>query len=293
MIFKKLENKIKEINQRTIDIFNYLKIFRDVDLSYLYSIKKELLEQEKNNKKNDKVVYTCLTASYDNLFIHTYYNKDWDYICFTDNTELIKLGRFGIWQIKPLHYSELDNTRNARWHKIHPHILLHEYSYSLYLDANVDIRTPYIFACVDKVLYENIKFSIPNHFVRDCIYEEAQAVIDIQKDDPDIINKQINEYRKEGFPEHFGLTETSIMFRIHNDKEVIKMMDEWWYFIKNYSKRDQLSLHYVLWKNDFKMTFLTRYPMRLDSKNFNACQHINGVINVDELYYRARSLGLI
>ena len=34
-------------------------------------------------------VYTCITGDYDNLIQHTYIDKDYDYICFTDNQKLI------------------------------------------------------------------------------------------------------------------------------------------------------------------------------------------------------------
>ncbi len=41
-------------------------------------------------KKNDRVIYTCITGGYDNLIEHTYQNLNWDYICFCDNEELLK-----------------------------------------------------------------------------------------------------------------------------------------------------------------------------------------------------------
>ena len=34
---------------------------------------------------------------------------------------------------------------------------------------------------------------------------------------------------------------------------LIKIMEEWWWFIENYSKRDQLAFPYVMWKNNRKI----------------------------------------
>ena len=35
------------------------------------------------------VVYTCLTGNYDTLREHKYLNKNWDYVCFTDDEKLL------------------------------------------------------------------------------------------------------------------------------------------------------------------------------------------------------------
>ncbi len=50
-------------------------------------------------------------------------------------------------------------------------------------------------------------------------------------------------------------------------------MDEWWYYIENYSKRDQLSLSYVLWKNQVKIEDISIPNARIDDKNFKVFSH--------------------
>lgn len=71
-----------------------------------------LMQSVKKNIK--KVVYTCLTGNYDNLPIHSYLDFNYDYVCFTDNENLLKIKNYGAWQIRPLVFSDLDNTKNAR-----------------------------------------------------------------------------------------------------------------------------------------------------------------------------------
>ena len=53
-----------------------------------------------------------------------------------------------------------------------------------------------------------------------------------------------------------------VIFRQNNDKEVIRIMEDWWYMVNNYSKRDQLSLMYVFWQNKFKYEPLFCKPLR-------------------------------
>ena len=91
-----------------------------------------------------------------------------------------------------------------------------------------------------------------DHGSRDCIYDEAEIIIRVNKAPKDIVNLQMQKYREEGFPEHFGLTEGIIIARKHNDPLCVKIMEEWWDIFLKYSKRDQLGLMYVMWKNGLK-----------------------------------------
>ena len=55
------------------------------------------------SRKHKKVVYTAITGYYDGLITPEYINKDWDYICFTDNPDLTS----DFWQIRKM--EELDD----------------------------------------------------------------------------------------------------------------------------------------------------------------------------------------
>ena len=104
---KPLENKLNVILDKIInqneDLLTYMKNVNNVTVNYLFSLKKELAELKGNIQgKNRKAIYTCITNRYDNLFVHTYINNDWDYICFTDDKYLIDAKMYGNWIIKPL-----------------------------------------------------------------------------------------------------------------------------------------------------------------------------------------------
>jgi len=65
-------------------------------------------------------------------------------------------------------------------------------------------------------------------------------------------DKMIDFLHKENFPDNYGLTENNLIYRKHNDSKIISMIEDWWYFIENYTKRDQFSFSYVLWKHGLK-----------------------------------------
>jgi len=201
------------------------------------------------NKK--RVVYTCITGGYDELLNHTFINPDWDYVCFSDDLS-IRSEKNAQWEIRPLCFDKLDQVRNQRWHKLHPHLLFPECEVSLWVDGNVDILDGEIFEDVDQALKSNSLFACSLHPKRQCIYEEFDACQEAGKDDPDVMKRQEDLIKKSGFPKKNGLFETNIIARRHSSPVVIRIMEEWWYWLEHYSRRDQLSFTYVLWKNDQK-----------------------------------------
>ena len=266
--------RLDSTNQR-LDSTNQKLDYINIDLlenkSLINNIRREYLENKKCDeiqKKNNKVIYTCVTNNYDDISIHSYIDDSWDYICFTDSEYLINRGYFGNWKIKPLEFDKLDNTRNNRWHKMHPHVLFQKYERSLYVDANLNIKTPYLFECIFEKEKQNIKLSIPPHYLRTCLYDEANIIKDYKLEDVSIVENQINLYESEGFPKDYGLSENNIIYRKHNDEKIISIMNDWWKMIENYSKRDQLGISYILWKNNLNPDYLTGEPTRLDKVNF-------------------------
>ena len=228
--------------------------------------------QPKMPKKKIGVIYTCVTAHYDELFDHKYINPDWDYVCFTDDLK-IRNEKNSHWQLKPLKYSKQDSTRNQRWHKLHPHLLFPEYDYSLWLDTNIDVVTPKLFEDVYSAIRANNLISSAPHPERDCIYDEMQACLDHQKGTLENMQPQIDLFLKDGYPAHNGLFETNILLRKHNDLTVTKIMEDWWWWIEHYSKRDQLSLTYVTWKSNFKISTLGKTSYRSQKSGVHFWPH--------------------
>ena len=192
------------------------------------------------------VVYSAITGGYDDVREPEYVNSQLDYILFTDNPQITS----EVWKVVLLKNEDgLDNVRLARKVKILGHEYLPEYDYSIWVDGCLKITGDlgeYI---------ETYRGSEPmlcfNHHKRDCAYQEHEACAISNKDDPEIMEKQMNRYRREGYPENNGLVESGVLVRELRNKRVKQVMETWWSEILNGSKRDQLSFGYACWKNDF------------------------------------------
>lgn len=229
-------------------------------------------------RKAKSVVYTCITNGYDDLNLianHGFVNPDWDYICFTDDQEQIALRRMGIWQIKPLAFTALDSTRNNRWHKMHPHALFKDYDESLYIDANIDILSPYVF---DLARERREPFILPQHGVRNCIFGEYELFLSEFREETERITAEWKLLRKSGMPKNFGLTENNVLYRRHHDPSVVQLMEDWWEMIVNYSRRDQLSLMYLIWKRRLDLSKMTFTNARRLPNDFCIFKHTPKVL---------------
>lgn len=187
-----------------------------------------------------KVIYTCITGEYDNLFIQPAI-EGYDYICFTNQSL-----KSSIWEIRPLPegIDSFSTVKQQRYVKLHAHELLPEYDYSIWIDANVAVLSD-----PTPLIDENYVIEIPQHPDRNCIYDEKRICLMIGKDTEANMGPQMQRYRLEGFPKNYGLVQSSIMFRKHNDESCIRLMNTWWAEIEKGSHRDQLSFNYALWKN--------------------------------------------
>ena len=217
--------------------------------------------------------YCFISLGYDPIKSHKKICFDWDYVCFTDDPKLLKKRCVGIWDIKPAIETSFDSKRNSGWHKTHPEICCAGYEYSVWIDGNVNVLTHYLYKQICN--RKDKKIITPIHNLRNCIYDECDAVCVAGYEQCDIANrvkKFLSDYK---MPRHYGLNETNIMFREHNDSNVLSIDHMWWKMIKNYSKRDQLSFSYVLWKHGIKPEDISINNTREDRKNFCVKNHPN------------------
>ncbi|KUG24227.1 glycosyl transferase, family 2 [hydrocarbon metagenome] len=190
-------------------------------------------------------IYTCITGKYDYPQEPLLKPDNVDYIIVTDDP-LLSTGAWKSIDIRTIKgVPPLDDSRVSRYIKLHPHLFLNDYDYSIYIDANIktvgDMR--YLIYLLNQ--YGCIA-SLHRH--RDCIYEELKACIRLKKGDPEIMRKQIDSYRNAAMPEHYGLIEANLLVRDHHNPACIEIMEKWWQEIAKHSGRDQLSLPFVLWK---------------------------------------------
>jgi hypothetical protein len=202
----------------------------------------EPTENKLNDKKDRLVVYTALFGDYDDLIDPPEKFEGCDFVCFTDQKHL----KSDIWDIRLVEDCDLPPNMMNRRYKIFPHFYFSEYERSLYVDASVAIKKdPSKLA--NKYL-EKFNIAIPQHYARNCVYDEAEVLVSLNKAPYDVVENQINSYKDHGFPSNYGLTENGVIFRTHNIDEVIKLMESWWSELHTFSQRDQLSLPFLAWK---------------------------------------------
>jgi hypothetical protein len=152
----------------------------------------------------------------------------------------------------------LSQVKKQRYVKINAHKLLKDYDVSIWVDGNVSINND-LNDLLNNTLVDDCSVYVPQHPQRNCIYNEAFAVTALKKDICEIVNPQMERYKEEGFPKNYGLLQSNIMIRKHNNDDCIRLMETWFKEVKNGSHRDQLSFNYACWKNqDIKIIYLDK-----------------------------------
>lgn len=202
--------------------------------------------------KNKKVIYTAISGGYDKLPQPLSEDSSFDYICFVDE---VTKPRDGVWMLRKNPYHNDDPVRRARYIKLQPHVVLPEYDYSVWLDANVTIATDFIYRRVDELIRQGTPIAHIKHWGRDCIYEETIECTKLLFDNPRIMAMQFLYMKLHRYPRHNGLIESNLCYRHHSAQSVITASNLWWTLLRRFSRRDQLSLNYVYWKLGLKYEY--------------------------------------
>lgn len=199
---------------------------------------------------NNKVIYTCCVGGYDDIKQPVVIDKEFDYICFSND---IKEATIGIWKVRSIPYVNHSLAKVSRYPKLLPHIVLPEYDYSVYIDANIQIVCQEFYDTINTKISSNCFIAQVNHCVPpiDCIYDEIFYAYKFCKLSVIDTWRHTMFLKKQGFPEHYGLFENNLIYRMHNNNKVIQISFQWWEEFLRYSSRDQLSLMYVYWKNHY------------------------------------------
>jgi hypothetical protein len=189
-----------------------------------------------------KICYTAIIGDYDSLKDPEVITPDWQYLCFTDNANLVS----NIWEIVVVEKDKnVTPVKMARTIKACPYLYLPDHEYSVWVDASILIKCNLDDFIKHKILVSDI--AIMQHPERKTIDEEAIRCIELKKDNPEILKAQIIKYENDGYPFNNGLVATGIIIR--RDTEKVRNFCELWDLeIKQFSHRDQISFNYVLWK---------------------------------------------
>ena len=194
---------------------------------------------------NHKVIYTVILGNYDDLKDPLTVQPGWDYICFTDRLDL----QSPVWRIIGVKSpAGLSRKRCAEYFHLYPFKFLPKYRLSILIGGQMSIECN-LEDFIGENLPEGKSLAIPCHHRRDCIYDEAIRVKELKKDNPVIVDRQMEKYRRQGFPAHFGLVQAGVMIRRHDDARLKRHCKLWLKEVMGNSQRDQLSFNYILWRH--------------------------------------------
>lgn len=219
----------------------------------------------KPSPQQRRVVYTAVFGNYDEVS-EVDPRSPCDFVCFTDTPELMAPG----WRKVVVDTQGDPPALSNRRYKMLPHRYLPQYAESLYVDGHVSVRR-----CPDKLFDKyasQFAIAMPVHQDRRCAYEEALYCSRDGLVDEVAVAKQLGEYEKAGFPRNFGLTENNVILRRHNDPEVVKLMEAWWDEYVSKVRRDQISLPFLLWRDQVNIGEIAEGP-RLSGKYFKLKPH--------------------
>ena len=206
------------------------------------------------------VIYSAVVGGYDDIVQPSVINSAFDYILFSND---IAHENVGVWKIRHIDYQNSDLTRVARYVKTHPHILLSDYEYSIWIDSNIIFKEEFVYTRFEQLISnETLIAGIP-HPDMDCIYDECLWIKTCFKDTLHNMLPELKYLKSQSYPLNNGLCETNILFRMHLNPQIINLCNDWWYMIETFSKRDQLSFNYVLWKNSLE--FVPIFPFISDT----------------------------
>jgi hypothetical protein len=190
-----------------------------------------------------------------------------DYVCFTDQAF-----ESDIWDIRHFSWTHKEAVRTAKNPKILPHKYFPDHDLSIWVDGNIT-PLPGALEAVKGYLTE-YDMALHRHPARSCLYREAEHLIVREKSQPELLEKVIWRYISEKVPHNYGLYEGGILYRRHHDPAVKAAMELWWKEIKAGTRRDQVSLAYVLWKTGLSIRVIEENLRETPYFNFQAHQDL-------------------
>lgn len=191
---------------------------------------------------NKKCVYTAVTGGYDKLMQPKVIDKTYDFICFSNDIHEYTVG---VWQIRPIPFYHKDNKRVAMFAKFHPHTLLLDYDYAIWIDANNRIKDNYIYDKADQFYSNGEIIGHITHPESDCIYQEVFRCMLYNKDKMMPLIKTLRFLLRNEYPHRQGLYENNLIFWSHHNRRVIEVLELFWEVYLKVSRRDQLTLNYI------------------------------------------------
>ena len=238
---KRILKVIYNINDTFEDIFNTI-----FNVNYFAILEKDIAVITANIGKYDKE-----PSNISNLDNNEYF--DWYY--FTDELYNNNYGWQYINNINEINIDKIhNNNSNLMYSKFYKSQatklnILNKYKYIIWLDSSIIINnTNFVIDILNLLQNNKNNFYIFEHYFRNTIREEYELSKTIAKYDNQNMYEQINNYYNKHYIDN-KIYETGF-FIYKNTSNIINMLNDWWFEIKKYSYQCQLSLPYVIQKNN-------------------------------------------
>lgn len=186
-------------------------------------------------------VYTCIIGGYDELLQPRVPDPEFDYICFVGKGEKTA-DRVGVWQIREFDCGPGDPSLRSRYPKMHPHELLPGYDASLWIDGNIEVLDESLWRAVRIKESAGVKYSGVAHPSRTDVFQEARMCFNMHYISLfRLLRVWVWQYLQ-GMRRGSALMENNIIFRLHNDPDIVALDLMWWKCLTSVARRDQLSL---------------------------------------------------
>lgn len=196
------------------------------------------------------IVYTALFAD-ENLPLtdvgefHPFSHEKGDvrYVAFTNRRDL-KSDFWEITYLDSLYKSTRLMSRRIKWR---PAEYLTDFTHTLWMDSQCYFEYEPK-AVVTHYLQDKFHTAIHHHTDLKSIYVEGMVSSYVYRTDkPEIVNRQLEEYFKEGMPYEYDHYETGILIR-KNTKQALKFSERVAKEVESKSIRDQICVPYTVWK---------------------------------------------
>lgn len=229
------------------------------------------------------VLYACTNLAYDQIFTPVAMTPGVDFVLFADRRP--RFVRGWQWRPYPPEVAGLSPTMTNRFAKFFPHRLFPGAEISIYVDANT-LMLADLTPLIAEFQASGADIGLFPHKQRFDIYEElafARKVGKVPAADAARGEAQIAFYRAEGLPDDHLFTENAIIFRRHGpggagNPALEAAMDLWWEQMQTYTRRDQLSLPYVLFRTGLR-TKVWDWNYKFPNPYFRRYLHRRGALS--------------
>lgn len=193
------------------------------------------------------VVYTVVIGGYDRILTPLIVNPDVRYVAVTDGPAPSP------WEImRPPHLTGNRKRDSRRW-KLLAHELFPTADWTIYVDGQLQLAVDPLMLLAECDAWGEGDLFLFRHHERDCLYDEARAVLNVRKDTRQRVEPHVRRYRSSGFPEHAGLYMGGMLVR---SPAAADFNDVWWAEVERGSCRDQISLPVALANSGVNYTAL-------------------------------------